>query len=185
MESTEAFEQFTRAREASDRFARLAAVLIAVLVALLAIASIGANRASTRAILDQGTATDDSNRLEARQIRNYLNANDAQILTILSAQHGNHGEAMAVAARFRRAIDTRITFHLSQKLAKDQHARENSERRHEVLQYAEAAFQIGIVLTSAAIAIGVRGLITGSVITGIVGIALMIDGFFAVTPWHL
>lgn len=184
MEPQAAFDQYAHGQETTSMFTRLTGVLIGVLVALLAIATIGSSRGATDALLAQGKAGDASNHLEAVQIRNYLNSNDSQILSILSAQHGNHQQALAVAQKFRRLVNTAATVTIARKVADDERVRDAAERKHHVLEYAEAAFQIGVLLASASIAIGIRLLTAGSILAGVVGLLLMIDGFFAVTSLH-
>jgi hypothetical protein len=183
MEAHEAMERFERAEELSEareRFGRHAAILVAVLAALLAFAALGANRAEEDAILDQARSTDAFNELEANSLKKHINTDDATMLRLLSSGSSTHAIAQAKAAALERAVARKYGPKEKQLLvtARDfENKSHRAERHHRGFQAAEAAFQIGIVLTSVAIVARAVWLVLLGAGLGLAGIMFLIDGF--------
>ncbi|HEV7664925.1 MAG TPA: DUF4337 domain-containing protein [Chloroflexota bacterium] len=188
METREVLEHVEQAEEAAEKredFGRRAAIVVSILAALLAICSLAGSRASTEAILAQARASDTWNEFQANSLKRHVNLDDAAMLRILAA--GTPGEAAAntqavalekaVADKYQPAQD-----HLMPEAQALEHERDIAESRHRGFQTAEAAFQLGIVLTSISIVARARWLLMVGAGLGVIGLLLGADAFLLVVP---
>jgi hypothetical protein len=188
VEAHEAMEHQHLATEAAhsrEEFGRHAAVLVSVLAALLAIATILGNRATTEALLSQQKASDAWNEFQANSLKRHVNEDGASMLRILAA--GTPGEAearqqadaldQAVATKYRPTQDT-----LQHKAEELEHERDAAETRHRGLQVAEAAFQLGIVLSSISIIAHAVSLLWAGGFLGVLGVLLLANGIVLAVP---
>ena len=188
METHEVIEHAHRAQEATEggeRFGRRAAVLVSVLAALLAIASLAGNRASTEAILAQQKASDAYNEYQANSLKRHVNEDLAAQVRILAAGGPNESQATQQARDLELAVQQKYRPNQDALLPKAQqleHDRDESEQRHQVLQMAEAALQLGIVLASIAIVARSVPLVWAGGGLGVVGLLLVVNGFLALVP---
>jgi Domain of unknown function (DUF4337) len=188
METREVLEHVEHAEEAAERredFGRHAAVVISVMAALLAIASLAGSRASTEAILAQAKASDTYNEYQANSLKRHVNLDDAAQLRILAAGTPDQATAEQQAAALEQAVAEKYQPAQDQLLpvARDlEHERDLAESRHRGFQTAEAAFQLGIVLSSIAIVARVRWLLVGGAALGIVGVLLGANAFVLLVP---
>jgi hypothetical protein len=188
VETQDVLEHVEKAEEASERredFGRRAAVLVSVMAALLAIASLAGSRASTEAILAQAKASDTFNEYQANSLKRHVNTDDAAQLRILAsgtpAQEAAEQQAasleQAVAEKYQPSQDALLP------AAQDlEHERDLAESRHRGFQSAEAAFQLGIVLSSIAIVARSARLLGAGGVLGIVGLLLTANAFLLVLP---
>jgi hypothetical protein len=188
METREVLEHVEHAEEAAERredFGRRAAVLISVMAALLAIASLAGSRASTEAILAQAKASDTYNEYQANSLKRHVNLDDASQLRILAAGSANQGAAEQQAASLEQAVADKYQPAQDELLpvARDlEHDRDVAEARHRGFQTAEAAFQLGIVLSSISIVARAPWLLVTGGALGILGIVLGANAFVLLIP---
>src|SRR6266851_4473903 len=124
------------------------------MAALLAISSLAGARASTEAILSQARATDAYNEYQANSLKRHINLDDAAQLRILAAGSPNQAAAETQAASLEKAVADKYQpaqDHLLPEAQALEHERDVAESKHRGFQSAEAAFQLGIVLSSISI----------------------------------
>jgi hypothetical protein len=174
-------ERFERAEELSEereRFGRHAALLVAVLAALLAVSALLASNSVKDTILFQAKATDAYNELEANSLKKHVNGNDSKILRLLGTG-ATRAPATAQAKKLDAATAAKYAPNEASLLPKAralEKRSEESERHHHGYEFAEAAFQIAIVLTSVAIVARVAALLLVAGALGLAGVVLLIDG---------
>ena len=137
-------------------------MLVSVLAALLAISSLAGSRASTEAILAQAKASDAFNEYQANSLKRHINLDDAAQLRILAANTPAAAEANKQADSLEQAVKDKYQPSQDELLPKAQeleHERDLAEARHRGFQTAEAAFQLGIVLSSISIVARTRWLL--------------------------
>ena len=183
METRELLEHTERAEKVAERhenFGRQAAIVISVMAALLAIASLAGSRASTEAILSQAKASDAYNEYQANSLKRHVNLDDAAQLRILANGTTNQATAESQAATLEQAVADKYQPAQDQLLpvARDLEAeRDTAEARHRGFQSSEAAFQLGIVLSSISIVARTRWLLAGGVAMGLIGLVLGLNAF--------
>jgi uncharacterized protein DUF4337 len=188
METRDVLEHMEQAEEAAEKredFGRSAAVVVSIMAALLAIASLAGSRASTEAILAQAKATDTYNEYQANSLKRHINLDDAMQLRISSAGTPNEAAANGQAATLEQAVADKYQPAQDQLLpvAQDlEHERDIAEARHRGFQTAEAAFQLGIVLSSISIVARARWLLGIGAGLGIVGLLLGLNAFALLIP---
>jgi len=184
-EVLEHVEQAEEAAEHREQYGRNAAVVVSVLAALLAIASLAGSRASTEAILAQAKASDTWNQYQDNSLKRHVNLDDAALIRILAA--GTPAEAaantqaasleQAVADKYQPAQDALMPQALDL-----EHERDLAEARHRGYQTAEAAFQLGIVLSSISIVARARWLLVLGGALGVLGLALGLNALLLIVP---
>jgi hypothetical protein len=188
VEPKEALEQVEHAEEAAERreaFGRRAAVLVSVLAALLAIATLAGNRAATDAILWQQRASDTYNEYQANSLKRHINEGDAALLRVLAAGGPREQEASQVAGQLEQAVADKYRPEQDRLLPEAQaqeRERDTQEARHRGFQVAEAAFQLGIVLSSVAIVARASALLWAAAGLGVVGLLVMLNTFLLLVP---
>ena len=188
VDTREVLEHAEQAEEAAERredFGRRAAVVISVLAALLAIASLAGSRASTEAILAQAKASDAYNEYQANSLKRHVNLDDATQLRILAAGTPAQSEANKQADSLEQAVKDKYQPNQDELLPRAQdleHERDVAEARHRGFQTAEAAFQLGIVLSSISIVARTRWLLLIGIALGAVGLLLGANAFLLAVP---
>lgn len=188
METREVLEHVEEAEQAAEQredFGRRAAVVVSAMAALLAIASLAGSRASTEAILAQARATDTYNEYQANSLKRHVNLDDAAQLRILASGTAAEAAANTQAASLEQAVQDKYQPAQDQLLpvAQDlEHERDLAESRHRGFQTAEAAFQLGIVLSSISIVARARWLLYVGGGLGIVGILLGANALLQIFP---
>ena len=188
METREVLEHVEEAEEAAERredFGRRAAIVVSCLAALLAIASLAGSRASTEAILAQAKASDAYNEYQANSLKRHINLDDATQLRILAAGTAGEAQANAQADSLEQAVSDKYQPNQDELLPKAQdleHERDLAEARHRGFQTAEAAFQLGIVLSSISIVARARWLLLAGVGLGAIGVLLGANAFLLLVP---
>lgn len=188
METREVLEHVEQAEEAAERredFGRRAAIIISVLAALLAISSLAGSRASTEAILAQTKASDAYNEYQANSLKRHINLDDATQLRILAAGTPAEAAANTQADSLEQAVTDKYQPNQDELLPKAQdleHERDLAEARHRGFQTAEAAFQLGIVLSSISIVARTRWLLLAGTGLGVVGLLLGANAFLLLVP---
>ena len=188
METQDVLEHAEQAEEAAERreaFGRRAAVVVSVMAALLAISSLAGSRASTEAILAQAKATDTYNEYQANSLKRHVNLDDAAQLRILASGSANQAEAEKQARSLEQAVNEKYQpqqdalLPVAQDLESD---RDLAESRHRGFQSAEAAFQLGIVLSSISIVARARWLLYAGAALGVAGLLLGANAFLQLVP---
>jgi hypothetical protein len=188
VETREVLEHVEQAEEASERredFGRQAAVVVSVLAALLAIASLAGSRASTEAILAQARASDTYNEYQANSLKRHVNLDDAAQLRILASGGPAEADANQQAASLEQAVNDKYQPAQDELLPRAQEferERDLAEARHRGFQTAEAAFQLGIVLSSISIVSRARWLLMLGGGLGVVGVVLGANAFLQLIP---
>jgi hypothetical protein len=178
-------EQAEEAAERREDFGRRAAVVISVLAALLAIASLAGSRAATEAILAQAKASDAYNEYQANSLKRHINLDDATQLRILAAGTRAEADANKQAGSLEQAVADKYQPNQDELLPKAQdleRERDLAESRHRGFQTAEAAFQLGIVLSSISIVARARWLLLGGAALGVIGVLLGANAFLLLLP---
>jgi type VI protein secretion system component VasK len=188
VETRDVLEHAEQAEEAAERredFGRRAAVVVSVLAALLAISSLAGNRASTEAILAQAKASDTYNEYQANSLKRHVNLDDAAQLRILAAASPAEPAANKQADSLEQAVAEKYQPNQDELLPRAQgleHERDLAEARHRGFQTAEAAFQLGIVLSSISIVARARWLLYAGGALGLAGVLLGANAFFLLAP---
>jgi hypothetical protein len=188
LETREVFEHVEEAEQASEQredFGRRAAVVVSVLAALLAIASLAGSRASTEAILAQAKATDTWNEYQANSLKRHVNLDDAAQLRILGSGTPAESAANQQAASLEQAVNEKYQpaqDELMPRALELEHERDLAEARHRGFQTSEAAFQLGIVLSSISIVARARWLLAVGGGLGILGLALGANALIQLVP---
>ena len=188
METREVLEHVEQAEEAAEhreRYGRNAAVVVSVLAALLAIASLAGSRASTEAILAQAKASDTWNEYQDNSLKRHVNLDDAALIRILGAGTPAEAAANQQAASLEQAVTDKYQPAQDQLMPRAldlEHERDLAEARHRGFQTAEAAFQLGIVLSSISIVARARWLLIVGGVLGVIGLVLGINSFLLLVP---
>ncbi len=188
METREVLEHVERAEVAAERqenFGRNAAVVVSVMAAMLAIASLAGNRSSTEAILAQAKASDTWNEFQANSLKRHVNLDDAAQLRIVAAGGPAAAEAEKQAASLEQAVKDKYQpaqDDLMPKAQELEHERDVAESRHRGFQTSEAAFQLGIVLSSISIVARARWLLFAGGGLGLMGLVLGVNSFLLLVP---
>jgi len=186
MDSKEALERFEKSEEVSEereQFGRRVAVLVALVAALLAIASLSGSRYAEEAILDQARASDAYNEYQANSLKLHVNEDTISTLTILSRGTPSEAAAKTAADKLAAADKDKYAPNKARLLPKAQglvDSQEKAEARHRVLQFAEAALQLAIVLLSISIITRSLLLVFGAGAVTVGGVLLLLDGYLLV-----
>ena len=189
MSAHEATERAEHAEEASHHN-RGIALLISVLALFLAFSETLGKSAQTGALSDTVKASDTWAFYQARNIRATTVGAAKEILE-LQAPTLTDPAVKATVAKKIEDWDKRIKRwqsdperaegmkELSDKATALEHKRDHQLEQYHNYEIASAALQIGIVLASAAIITSITGLVWLSGLAGVIGVALMVIGFFA------
>jgi hypothetical protein len=159
--------------------------VVSVLAALLAIASLAGSRASTEAILAQARATDTWNEYQANSLKRHVNLDDATQLRILGSGTPAEAAANQQAASLEQAVNEKYQPAQDELMPRAlvlEHERDLAESRHRGFQTAEAAFQLGIVLSSISIVARARWLLFIGAALGVLGLVLALNAFLLIIP---
>jgi hypothetical protein len=188
LETREVLEHVERAEVAAERqenAGRNAAVVVSVMAAMLAIASLAGSRSSTEAILAQAKASDTWNEFQANSLKRHVNLDDAALLRILAAGSPAAAGAEKQAASLEQAVNNKYQPAQDELMPRAQeleHERDLAEARHRGFQTSEAAFQLGIVLSSISIVARARWLLFAGGGLGLVGMVLGVNSFLLLVP---
>ena len=188
LETREVLEHVERAEVAAERqenAGRNAAVVVSVMAAMLAIASLAGSRSSTEAILAQAKASDTWNEFQANSLKRHVNLDDAAQLRIVAAGGPAAAEAEKQAASLEQAVKDKYQpaqDDLMPRAQELEHERDLAEARHRGFQTSEAAFQLGIVLSSISIVARARWLLFAGGGLGVIGMVLGLNSFLLLVP---
>ena len=184
-ETLEHLEQAEVAAERQENAGRNAAVVVSVMAAFLAIASLAGSRSSTEAILAQAKASDTWNEFQANSLKRHVNLDDAAQLRILASG----GPAAAAADQQAASLEQAVTDKyqpaqddLMPRALELEHERDLAEARHRGFQTSEAAFQLGIVLSSISIVARSKALLLAGGGLGLLGLVLGANAFLLLIP---
>jgi hypothetical protein len=203
MEASEAAEAITEGGEGGagdDKFRSRVALLIALLAMLLAITSMGGGNATKDAFNNNIQASDTWAFYQAKNIRQTSYRLTADELESELAMHGD-----ALKPEVRQEIEKKIKDYrdtaaryesepdakepndptrgegkkeLSARAQDFAAKRDRAARQDPNFDFAEAFFQIAIVLASVAILANSRAVVTGALVLGALATLLMLNGFF-------
>jgi Domain of unknown function (DUF4337) len=194
----EAHEELEKAEHASHAAGvnKQIALLIAVMALFLSLSEMLGKSANTEAITLNIKVSDTWNFFQAKNIRRtvVLSAAEEMKVETIRVSDGTAKAAMnkqiddwqKTAARYRSEPETREgTTELAERAMEAEHERDAALARYHNYEIASAAFQIGIVLCSAAVITGTILLawVAGGV--AILGIAFTALGLFAPHALHL
>ena len=185
---------------AGVEFNKRVALLIAVLALFLAFSETLGKSAQTAALNYQIEASNLWNFFQAKTIRrtSTLIAAEQGKLDLAGSSNDAHKAALQkqidewtkTAARYRSEPEAgggkgEGTAELSKRAVEEQHKRDESLAKYHQYEFASAAFQIGIVLASAAVITGTAVLAFLGGGLGIVGLGFMALGLWAPHALHL
>jgi Domain of unknown function (DUF4337) len=172
------------------------ALLIAILALFLALSEMLGKSANTEAVGLNIKVNDTWNFFQAKTIRRTVIEAAADEMKVEATAVTNNAAKAAMtdqidkwqktAARYRSEPETREgTTELAERAKEAEHERDTALARYHNYEFASAAFQIGIVLCSAAVVTGMLLLawIAGGV--AVVGLVLITFGLFAPHLLHL
>lgn len=176
-------------------FARRVAILISVLAALLAFAEMGGKNAQNTALISNQDAANLWAFFQAKTIRMTTMVTAAENLEALAAGGGSVGDRAkaadqiakwkATAGRYQSEPDTgEGRKELAARAKAAEGKRDQALAAYHQLEYGSAAFQLGIVLASAAVVTGVAMLAYIAAGLGAVGLLFTALGWFAPTLLH-
>jgi ABC-type nickel/cobalt efflux system permease component RcnA len=172
------------------------ALLIAVLALLLALSEMLGKSANTEAITLNIKVSDTWNFFQAKTIRRTVVVAAAEEMkarlvavsdsTAKAAMTKQVEEWEKTAARYRSEPDTKEgTTELAERAKEAEHERDTALARYHNYEFASAAFQIGIVLCSAAVVTGTLALAWGAAGVAVLGIIFAALGLLAPHLLHL
>lgn len=181
-EAVEGVERSHHATQSHHALARPAAVVVAVLAALLAVASLLASGAASAVLLDQQRASDTYNEMEANSLKRHMNENTSSLLRAIPAPGGTATAALTAATRLDMAASAKYAAAEDRLLpvARDlEHRRDAAEVQDHDYHLSEVTLQIAIVLVSVAILAGSAPLVFAGGGLGLLGTALLADGYWS------
>jgi hypothetical protein len=177
--------------EMDDRFRKFTGIYVGMIAMLLAIATLGGTNATKQMLSANISASDTYAYYQAKVLRQAVfETAAAEIDTMLAAQPampaGPKAKAAALGERYRataaRAVSDPRSGHgqkeLIAKAAKWEKQRDRAEQRNHNFEFAEALYQIAIVLGSVSIVAASRRLLDLSGVLATFGTFLMINGYF-------
>ena len=195
-------ESHGHAARTHDWFRRLTAIYVGVTAMLLAIAALGGAEATKEMLNSNIHASDTYAFYQAKNIRQTLYQTSAAELELLAAGAAGWSETdkAKAAELIKQYRDTAARYESEppkqagkpgegKKELMAEAKRWEAERDHAAAQlpnfeYAEAAFQIGIVLGSVAIVAASPALLGLSGVISVCGVLLTLNGFLLLVPLH-
>ena len=195
-------ESHAHAAPTHDWFRRITAIYVGVTAMLLAIATLGGAEATKDMLNSNIHASDTYAFYQAKNIRQTLYQTSAAELELLAAGAASLSEAdkAKAAALIKQYRDTAARYESEppkeagkpgegKKELMAEAKRWEAKRDHAAAQlpnfeYAEAAFQIAIVLGSVAIVAASPALLGLSGVISVCGILLTLNGFLLLVPLH-
>jgi hypothetical protein len=168
---------------------RKIALLIAVIALFLALAEMFGKSAQTEGISLNIKASDTWNFFQAKTIRQTSLRTAAQALIVEAGTVPDEARKAALLKQADEWMKT-VARYESDPAEKDgrkelralaekyEHDRDTYLARYHHYEFASAAYQIGIVLASAAVITGIMALVYAAIGLGVVGLAFMALGFF-------
>jgi hypothetical protein len=175
-------------------FRRLTAIYVGVIAMLLAIATLGGAEATKEMLNANIQASDTYAFYQAKNIRQTLYQISAAELELLTVGGAISGDAGAKAAELvKRYRDTVARYdsdpatgegkkELLAKAHEREHARDHARAQLPNFEYAEALFQIAIVLGSVAIVAASPWLVSFSGILATAALLLTVNGYLLLVP---
>jgi len=177
-----------RGKPVGERGNKKIALLISVMALLLALAEMFGKSAQTEGISFNIKASDSWNFFQAKTIRQTTLRTAAQALALEAATAPDQ----ARAALLKQADDwmNTVARYESDPVEKDgrkelraqaeayEHQRDTQLARYHHYEFASAAYQIGIVLASAAVITAIMALVYAAMGLGVIGLAFVALGFF-------
>lgn len=181
--------------EADERFRKFTGIYVGVVAMLLAIATLGGANATKAMLSANISASDTYAYYQAKLMRQAVFETAAeQIATVLAARPdmpaGPKARAAALVARYRAiavrsASDPRSGHGQKELLARARElekSRARAEQRNPNFEFAEALFQIAIVLGSVSFVAASRRLLDLSGVLAACGTLLTLNGYFLLVP---
>jgi len=185
-------------RHADERFRRRAAIAVGVLAMLLAVTHLGGAEATKETINYNILASDTWAFFQAKNIRqnaNQLAADEMEIRLlepglppeVRAAAQSKFDRYKATAARYESEPDPKDPTNplkgdgkkeLMKRAQNYEKLRDHAQEQIPSFEYAEALFQIGIVVASVSIVAAARWLLGLGVAFGAVALLLLLNGFF-------
>jgi len=195
MEAHEKLEQAENAEHAAGVNKQIA-LFIAIMALFLAVSEMLGKSANTDAITLNIKVSDTWNFFQAKNIRRTVVLSAAEEMKVgairvsdtatKTAMDKQIDEWQKTAARYRSEPDTREgTTELAQRAMEAEHERDTALARYHNYEVASAAFQIGIVLCSAAVITGMFLLVWVASGVAILGIVFTALGLLAPHAVHL
>ena len=177
-----------RGKPVGERGNKKIALLISVMALLLALAEMFGKSAQTEGISFNIKASDSWNFFQAKTIRQTTLRTAAKALALEAATAPDQ----ARAALLKQADDwmNTVARYESDPVEKDgrkelraqaeayEHQRDTQLARYHHYEFASAAYQISIVLASAAVITAIMALVYAAIGLGVIGLAFMALGFF-------
>ena len=210
MDANDAAEQIAEMRaenDAEERFRSRVALLIAFMATLLAITSLGGGNAAEDIFNNNIQASDTWNFYQAKNIRQTafrLAADELESELTINGPALSPEARASVEARIKVYRDTAARYEsepdkddpanpikgegkkeLTARAKHFESERDRAQGQDPNFDFAEALYQIAIVLASVAILANSRMVVTVAIIAGAVATVLMINGYFLLFPLPL
>jgi Domain of unknown function (DUF4337) len=178
-----------RGKSGGERGNKKIALLISVFALLLAIAEMFGKSAQTEGISFNIKASDAWNFFQAKTIRQTTLRTAAQALTLEANTVPDEARKATLLKQADEWMKT-VARYESDPVEKDgrkelraqaeayEHQRDTQLARYHHYEFASAAYQIGIVLASAAVITGMMALVYAALGLGVIGLAFLALGFF-------
>jgi hypothetical protein len=189
VETREAIERAHEAHKIAREGAiseKIGAATVAVLAAILALAAVFGRRSVAELLLAQEQASSAGSVAESNAIKERINANTLLLLSVWGADPETQAAAGEATAALQR--DIAQTFQpeearqaeLQKRLDEE---RDTAHRRYESFELSETASQLAVVFATIAIVASSLRLFWVAGGLGLIGLILLIDGFFTVLPF--
>ena len=188
-------EPHAHAAPTHDWFRRLTAIYVGIAAMLLAIAALGGAEATKDMLNSNIHASDTYAFYQAKNIRQTLYQTSTAELELLAAGAAalSEGDKAKTAELVKRYRDTIARYEsepatgdgkkeLMAKAKEWEHKRDHAAAQLPNFEYAEAAFQIAIVLGSVAIVAASPALLGLSGVLAVFGVLLTLNGYLLVVP---
>jgi hypothetical protein len=178
-----------RGKFTGERGNKKIALLISIMALLLALAEVFGKSAQTEGISLNIKASDSWNFFQAKTIRQTTLRTAAQALALEANTVSDEARKAALLKQADEWMNT-VARYESDPVEKDgrkelraqaetyEHQRDTYLARYHDYEFASAAYQIAIVLASAAVITGMMALVYAALGLGVIGLAFMALGFF-------
>lgn len=189
METREAIERAHHAQKIAREgpiSEKIGAVTVAILAAILALAAVFGRRSVAELLLAQEQAASAASVAESNAVKEQINANTLLLLRVWGTDPETQAAADEAAAALQRDIAETFRPEAQRQVELSKHLdeeRDTAKRSYESFELAETAEQLAVVFATIAIVAHSVRLFWVAGGLGLIGLILLLDGFFTVLPF--